>query len=357
MPHGINAIKHHLQEVDNVPLLVSLFTDSTPETIQQMIEIFREYGETVYTIGSGYRDYNSTIFQASNLSTALFTIPGLTPTIPLHINDMIHQLPESLEHALSLKDIQLAMDLIGIGTCNLIQDSSSTSLSQLDDGLLQQTNNNNNNNEAKVTNIIPLMKLSRQLLDNQFQIMAFITTCQVSGLLVVLLVHCMNLYPLPLVSLSMFTIFLFVYIPLLCIALLFYESASAEDHSLDRTPRKRRFIVRPIDQQRFTVYLCSRALSLTLPMILAGYLAVGNIYQIKNESSFLKRYFFFVYYYINVFSTKHIIIIIISLETIHMLSNTISINDNYQILWLIQDAMSIPALIGIFIQAWTLQAR
>ena len=55
LPHGIEAIKHHLKHVDNVPLLVSLFTDSTPQTIQDMVGILRENGEVVMSIGSTYR--------------------------------------------------------------------------------------------------------------------------------------------------------------------------------------------------------------------------------------------------------------------------------------------------------------
>ena len=31
LPHGIKAIRNHLETVDNVPLLVSLYTDATPE--------------------------------------------------------------------------------------------------------------------------------------------------------------------------------------------------------------------------------------------------------------------------------------------------------------------------------------
>jgi hypothetical protein len=45
MPHGIEAIKEHIKTVDNVPLLVSLFTDATPDTTQQMIQIFRDNSE------------------------------------------------------------------------------------------------------------------------------------------------------------------------------------------------------------------------------------------------------------------------------------------------------------------------
>jgi hypothetical protein len=55
LPHGIEAIKTHLREVDNVPLLVSLFTDSTPSTIEDMVGIFQQHGEVVLSIGSSYR--------------------------------------------------------------------------------------------------------------------------------------------------------------------------------------------------------------------------------------------------------------------------------------------------------------
>lgn len=37
LPHGIESVKRHLKEVDNVPLLVSLFTDVTKETTMQMV--------------------------------------------------------------------------------------------------------------------------------------------------------------------------------------------------------------------------------------------------------------------------------------------------------------------------------
>jgi hypothetical protein len=37
LPHGIESVRKHLKEVDNVPLLVSLFTDSTKETSKEMV--------------------------------------------------------------------------------------------------------------------------------------------------------------------------------------------------------------------------------------------------------------------------------------------------------------------------------
>lgn len=40
LPHGIESVRRHLQEVDNVPLLVSLFTDVTKQTTTQMVSHF-----------------------------------------------------------------------------------------------------------------------------------------------------------------------------------------------------------------------------------------------------------------------------------------------------------------------------
>ncbi|KAF7232352.1 hypothetical protein EG68_08006, partial [Paragonimus skrjabini miyazakii] len=54
LPCGIANIRPHLATVDNVPLQVSLFTDCTPQTTQEMITILQEHGETVCTIGSCY---------------------------------------------------------------------------------------------------------------------------------------------------------------------------------------------------------------------------------------------------------------------------------------------------------------
>ena len=41
MPCGIENIRPHLEEMDNVPLLVSLFTDCTPSSTQEMVKILQ----------------------------------------------------------------------------------------------------------------------------------------------------------------------------------------------------------------------------------------------------------------------------------------------------------------------------
>jgi len=42
LPCGVSAIRAHLQSVDNVPLLVSLFTDCEPTSCREMIRIYQE---------------------------------------------------------------------------------------------------------------------------------------------------------------------------------------------------------------------------------------------------------------------------------------------------------------------------
>jgi hypothetical protein len=37
LPHGIESVRKHLKDVDNVPLLVSLFTDATKDTTTEMV--------------------------------------------------------------------------------------------------------------------------------------------------------------------------------------------------------------------------------------------------------------------------------------------------------------------------------
>ena len=40
LPRGIDEIRPHIENVDNVPLLVSLFTDCTPAATREMVDIY-----------------------------------------------------------------------------------------------------------------------------------------------------------------------------------------------------------------------------------------------------------------------------------------------------------------------------
>jgi hypothetical protein len=45
LPHGVSDVRKHLKEVDNVPLLVSLFTDVTKTTTREMVRLMMSQDE------------------------------------------------------------------------------------------------------------------------------------------------------------------------------------------------------------------------------------------------------------------------------------------------------------------------
>ncbi len=52
LPHGIESVRQHLRDVDNVPLLVSLFTDATKETTTEMVSNDSLFLRTFSFVGS-----------------------------------------------------------------------------------------------------------------------------------------------------------------------------------------------------------------------------------------------------------------------------------------------------------------
>ncbi|CAJ0565410.1 unnamed protein product, partial [Mesorhabditis spiculigera] len=68
LPQGVSAVRPHLEEIDNVPLQVGLFTDSTPGATKEMIAIMQEYGEFVLAVGSSLNVANGSIFGQANVS-------------------------------------------------------------------------------------------------------------------------------------------------------------------------------------------------------------------------------------------------------------------------------------------------
>ncbi|VDO39511.1 unnamed protein product [Onchocerca flexuosa] len=76
LPSGIENIRPHLENVDNVPLLVNLFTDCDHFSCQKMIEIMQiiiiqDYGEVVLVVGSSLNYFNSNIFSQGNCSISI----------------------------------------------------------------------------------------------------------------------------------------------------------------------------------------------------------------------------------------------------------------------------------------------
>ncbi len=71
LPHGVEAVVRHLKDVDNVPLLVRLYTDVTKQSTTEMIKIFRDNSDTVLSIGLSHNSQNREIFAASSISMGI----------------------------------------------------------------------------------------------------------------------------------------------------------------------------------------------------------------------------------------------------------------------------------------------
>lgn len=66
LPRGIENIRHHLLNVDDIPLQVSLFADCKPYAVEEMIKIFQEEGESVCCTGSALHYVNTKAFSLVN---------------------------------------------------------------------------------------------------------------------------------------------------------------------------------------------------------------------------------------------------------------------------------------------------
>ncbi|KAG2455764.1 TMM94 protein, partial [Polypterus senegalus] len=71
LPKGIENVRPHLENIDNVPLLVPLFTDCTPDTMCEMVKIMQEHGEVTCCLGSGLTLRNYKVLLQSDISIAL----------------------------------------------------------------------------------------------------------------------------------------------------------------------------------------------------------------------------------------------------------------------------------------------
>uniref|UniRef100_A0A671PBL1 Transmembrane protein 94-like n=1 Tax=Sinocyclocheilus anshuiensis TaxID=1608454 RepID=A0A671PBL1_9TELE len=71
LPRGIHQVRPHLKNIDNVPLLVPLFTDCTPETMCEMMKIMQENREVTCCLGSSANFRNRCLFLQSDISISL----------------------------------------------------------------------------------------------------------------------------------------------------------------------------------------------------------------------------------------------------------------------------------------------
>ncbi|KAJ1843339.1 hypothetical protein LPJ57_009776, partial [Coemansia sp. RSA 486] len=75
LPRGIESIRPHLAEVDDIPLQISLFAKCAPDSTREMIGIFQENGDVACCIGSALADANTLTFAAADLAVGVEPIP------------------------------------------------------------------------------------------------------------------------------------------------------------------------------------------------------------------------------------------------------------------------------------------
>ena len=136
LPKGVDKIRPHIKNVDNVPLLVPLFTDCSTEAIREMIEILQENSEVVLCIGNACNRDNLIIFAQADISLSLIpeyaqshNCPLLEPTTPkssLPSFADYHTWPTPLEIAAYLNSTTCQLSFCrdsDVSICSLVTES------------------------------------------------------------------------------------------------------------------------------------------------------------------------------------------------------------------------------------------
>ncbi|KAJ3224160.1 hypothetical protein HK099_000151 [Clydaea vesicula] len=76
LPQGVENIRSHLENVDDIPLHVSLFAECTPFSVREMIKIFQDNGEVVCVIGSSMNLENVECFSLADIAVAVDPVFG-----------------------------------------------------------------------------------------------------------------------------------------------------------------------------------------------------------------------------------------------------------------------------------------
>jgi len=114
LPSGIDAIRKHVADVDNVPLLVSLFSKATPSRAEAMMKILEDNGECVTCVASALQP-NFGMFSQANISVSVLV--GAVPQCqhcfgrrePLEgVNDLV------VSNLVSSAEFQLSADLTSL---------------------------------------------------------------------------------------------------------------------------------------------------------------------------------------------------------------------------------------------------
>jgi len=298
LPHGVPEIKRHLREVDNVPLLVSLYTDSTPATTQQMVEVFRSYGEVVLTVGSAYRASNSGIFQAANMAVSVNMLPGDQEHLHIHADSVLRGFPQFSDHSLARADLMLVFRLVSLGAVHLLQtppticsvlpsesagvttdsDCENIGLEAAEkrnvEGVLPGLSSSGAGPQLRMEALLEAVRKGRVLLLNMLQAIAMMCVSLFSLALWPLVSVMLPVAVPPSLSPAIAQLFLFIHVPFLLLAII---NAPAPKNVLKSTPRKNIFNLSTKDEMRFTKYLLCRAGYTALCVFAIGWVSIASV--------------------------------------------------------------------------------
>ncbi|KAG9349784.1 hypothetical protein JZ751_026137 [Albula glossodonta] len=247
LPKGIENVRPHLKNIDNVPLLVPLFTDCTPQTMCEMVQVMQEYGEVVCCLGSSQSINNNAVFLQSDVSIAL---EPLLPSCCWNTSDKPAPVT-SQSYFTPFSPAQLTSALCGL-PCTV--------------HLGPQDN----------TAIIRLIKQARHTTASIRKCFLFLLQCQLSLVLIQL--------PPPLGTSDVLFLSCF-YFPLISVSLL----GKPSDSSVMKVPTGKNLRFLPKKTQRFFVFYFLVKFGLTVCTYLAsfGFILHGFCLEINHEDSSL----------------------------------------------------------------------
>lgn len=349
LPHGVGAIKKHLKEVDNVPLLVSLYTDATPQTIHQMVQVFRGYGEVVLTVGSSYRALNQPIFAASDVPVAVAMLPGNSPSdrLPVHIDNTFQYYPNTSRVSICRFDLLFYFRLIGLGCISLLQIPSTSTLCDVNSTCINIESNVNGvflregmfpgpatidiPSELRLSSLLEAIRFGRIFLLNVLQALAFACISFLSLGMWPLLSQAIPMDIPPSLPPSLAILFILVHVPLIAIAVAF--SDGPDKVAMKNAPRKSTLVRKAGDEKRFMQYLVMRCGSVCISVFLIGLVSLAAV----SKSDYINRSWF------------------ISQSSFTVIN--INSPNGISKFWLIQDLMSCEMLLSLIAQSVTLLER
>eukprot|EP00794_Sanderia_malayensis_P008949 gene8949-9903_t len=214
LPRGIRNIRPHLKHVDDVPLLVPLFTDCSPQAISDMIEIMQENGEVVCCLGSSLNIWNCPIFAQADVSISLD---------PLHPQVCMLNQADNFKNGEPLYSSNFNMNELSSGISSLQLSSILNSLAC-----------SYSCPRVNEVDFVSVICEARRLMFNMKSCFLFLMSCYLSLSFLMLVSFCL-LLPFPLTGLQLLWLTI-VIIPILSLSLI---ATPADSDLMDQMTGKR----------------------------------------------------------------------------------------------------------------------